>query len=229
MPDADPDAPTLEVRGEEARHALRVKRLGPGDAVLVLTGRGHVVRAAVERGGKARGEWSLALRVEGVEIAAPPAPRVELWTAPPKGPRLEQLIDQASQAGAASWAPLVSERTVVEPREARLERLARVAAESAKQSGRAWVLSIEVGGSLDDALDAPSGVSVVVADASGEPCTPSTAPAVRLLVGPEGGWTESEMARARASGARVARFGPHAMRVETAAVVAVGLVMHRGA
>lgn len=225
-PDADPEAPMLAVEGDEARHALRVKRLEVGDTVEVLTGRGHLIRARIERGGKDRRGWSLSLRVESVQHAVAPQPRVELWTAPPKGPRLEQLIDQASQAGAASWSPLHTERAVVEPREARLSRLARVAGESAKQSGRAWVMEIGAGGTLGEALRAPPGMDLVFADASGQPYAPTDAAAVRLLVGPEGGWTPAELALARRGGAQVACFGPHVMRIETAAVAAVAVLMH---
>jgi 16S rRNA (uracil1498-N3)-methyltransferase len=227
FPDADIHAAALEVDGEEARHALRVKRLEAGDAVEVLTGRGHVIRGVIETGGKQGRGWRLSLRVVSVEQLDAPVPRVELWTAPPKGSRLEQLIDQASQAGAASWAPLRSERAVVEPGEGRLARLSRVASESAKQSGRAWAMTIEAGGTPAEALRAPPGTDVVIADASGGAYTPAPgAGVVRLLIGPEGGWTESEMALARTSGARVAWLGPHVMRIETAAVAAVAIVLH---
>lgn len=225
MPDADPEAATLKVSGDEAQHAMRVKRLGVGDPVTVLTGRGEVIRAAIEQGAKDRGVWTLLLRVEAVERVPPLSPRVELWTAPPKGHRLEQLIDQASQAGAAEWSPLITERTVVEPGEGKLERLARVASESAKQSGRAWVMGIGAGGTLAEALRVPEGATVVLADASGDRCTPPATPRVRLLVGPEGGWTAEELARAGDAGVRVMSLGPHAMRIETAAVVGTAILL----
>ena len=52
---------------------------------------------------------------------------------------------------------------------------------------------------------------------------------VRLLIGPEGGWTAEEIEKAASAGVRRARFGPHVMRIETAAAVAVGIVLHEAA
>jgi 16S rRNA (uracil1498-N3)-methyltransferase len=68
----------------------------------------------------------------------------------------------------------------------------------------------------------------VIADAGGQPYEPGKEDRVRLLVGPEGGWTEGELADAVEAGARVVRFGRHVMRIETAAVVAAGIILgHR--
>lgn len=226
----DPDSDgRVMVTGDEAHHALRVKRLVVGDAVEALDGRGRVLTAEVAGAttpgsGKGRSIPSLVLRVLTDRLVERPEPEVEVWTAPPKGDRLAPMIDALSQVGAASWGPLRSARTVVEPREGKLGRLERVAAESAKQCGRAWMLDIAPGGGLADALRAPS-ASIVLADASGEPYKAAGADQVRLLVGPEGGWTTGELAQARGAGARVARFGSYVMRIETAAVVAAAMVV----
>ena len=90
---------------------------------------------------------------------------------------------------------------------------------------------MEIGGgvaTMAEATQVNADVRVVVCDASGEPWRVATminAQVVRLLVGPEGGWTEQEIAAARTAGAVVAKFGTHVMRIETAAVVACGVVM----
>lgn len=57
---------------------------------------------------------------------------------------------------------------------------------------------------------------------------PSTCAEIHLLIGPEGGWSDAERAAARAAGAVLASFGPHVMRVETAAVVAAASVLAAG-
>lgn len=226
------DAPLLapgervEVVGPEAEHAARVKRLGPGDAVALLDGRGTVAAARVESTGKVgKGGWRLAAVVESVATAERVRPRVEVWSATPKGGRVDELVDGLSQVGAAAWSPLRAERSVVQPRETKLERLERIAWEAAKQCGRAWVLEIGRERSWEEAIAPEVGVRVVLADASGGPYERTGAEGVRVLVGPEGGWTEAELAAARAAGATIARFGPHAMRIETAAVVAVAVVL----
>lgn len=225
-----PDAPlepgaAAVVEGEEAQHAVRVKRLGEGDPLELIDGRGRLALARVEsleKLGKKQG-WSLRARVESVRLEPRPEPAVRVRSSTPKGPRLEQLIDQLAQVGAASWGPLITRRTVVDPREGKLARLERVAAEASKQCGRAWHLEIEPALGLDEALR--SGGRLFVADASGEDAIePGEGPAT-VLVGPEGGFEAWELDRARAAGARVVRLGPHAMRIETAAVVAAAAVL----
>jgi 16S rRNA (uracil1498-N3)-methyltransferase len=148
-------------------------------------------------------------------------PELTLLAAAPKGDRLEGMIDGLSQVGVGTWSPLLSERTVVEPRAGKLERLHRVAIEAMKQCGRAWLLEIGESVGFDTALAG----RVVMADASGAPYQRTGAEKLTLLIGPEGGWSEAELATARVAGVQVARFGVHTMRTETAAMVAAAVVM----
>lgn len=233
LPTLDRTPGTLvELTGEEAHHAARVKRLAPGDSLDVFDARGRSAHATIESIHKAPRRdapdpWIVRLRLGPVTLATPVRPALEVCAAPPKGERLEWMIDQLSQVGAAIWRPLVAERTVVEPREGKLARLERAAIEAAKQSGRAWALDIAPPIDFADALIGPG---VILADASGPRWAPSDfgpcPPELRLLIGPEGGWTPAEIARARSSGVVIASFGSAIMRIETAAVAAAALVLH---
>lgn len=219
----------LTVHGEEARHAVRVKRLGVGDTAQVLDGRGTVAEARIEAIDRspADGAWEVRLLLGAVQAVEPVRPRVEVWSAAPKGAGLAELIDGLSQAGAALWRPLDTRHAVVEPGGAKMDRVRRVAAEASKQCGRAWTMEVGERAPFEDALrDAPPG-SIVLADAGGVPYEPTGAQAVRLLIGPEGGWAPDELDRARSAGARLARFGPHTLRIETAAVVGCAIVLDR--
>jgi 16S rRNA (uracil1498-N3)-methyltransferase len=215
----------LVVEGDEAHHAARVKRLQPGDALEVLDGRGMVGDALVAQITKERGVWRMSLEVRAVRREEPVRPRLEVCCPAPKGPRLADMIDGLSQAGAAAWMPLETARAITEPRAGKLERLDRTALEAAKQCGRAWVLEIGEAITLEAALR--EGGLVLVADASGGTYQKTGAARIRLLLGPEGGWTDQELASARAAGASIASFGPHVMRIETAAVVATGVILDR--
>ena len=210
------------VEGDEAAHAVRVKRVGVGEVVRVLNGAGLVGLARVEEARKG----SVALILDEVSRAEPVVPVVHVWSATPKGGRLDRMIDGLAQVGAASWTALETARGVVDPRETKLERIERLAAEASKQSGRAWRLDCLGKGTLERALrrDA-SDVAVVLADGGGEPYRRSGCREIRLLIGPEGGWTDGERAMAIEAGATVSRFGAHVMRVETAAVVGAGCVL----
>ncbi len=216
------------VAGSEAHHAVRVKRLGQGDALELLDGRGWRAAATVVGVSKAgKGDWTLEVEVTGAGVEPEPTPRVHVLASPPKGERLEEMIDQLSQVGAASWSPLVTLRTVVSPRTGKMLRAERVAAEAAKQCGRAWALRIGDPVHLADAL-ARAG-TLVLADPSGEPYAHDGSSDVTVLVGPEGGFADEEIRGAARAGAAVCRFGRHVMRVETAAVVAAAIVIDAAA
>lgn len=233
--------------GDEAQHAARVKRLGRGDVIEILDGRGGIGTAMIEEVGRTstggrQSEWILRARVEGVMRVAPTTPRVEVWSAAPKGSRLAEMIEGLSQVGCALWRPLLCERTVVEPREGKMERLDRVARESAKQCGRPWIMEIgepvelrgvvRALGEMGQGGDAQG--RVLVADGSGVALwklaidgasSPATAhDVVRLLVGPEGGFSEREVSMMHEVGIERVALGAHIMRIETAAVVGAAML-----
>lgn len=220
---------TVLIEGEEAWHAVSVKRVAPGEEVELLDGQGHRATAQVQAVEGKKGRARLVALVGQVQAVAEPAPRLTVLTAVPKGGRVDDMIDQLSQAGAAAWGPLHATRSVVDPRPAKLDRLERIAIEAAKQCGRGRALAVLPPCSLADALRPEPGVGVLVADGSGVVADGLSAggTSLRLLVGPEGGWTDEELGQARAAGAGVVRFGPHIMRIETAAVVAAGVLMSR--
>lgn len=216
-----PDNPDdlLVVEGDEAEHARRVRRAAPGDAATVFTGRGLVLECEV-----ADTRRVLTLRVLERHEVERDRPIVDVWAATPKGSRADDMIDSLSQAGAASWVPMETALSVVEPRKNKLDRMTRIAAESAKQSLRAWTMRVDDQGSFKEALNAGR-ASLVIADQSGEPYQPGGSDHIRLLIGPEGGWTDAELDAAKGAGARVACFGPHVMRIEVAAPVACAIVL----
>ncbi len=232
-----PPQGTVLIQGEEAHHALRTKRLAQGDPLEIFDGIGTVARAhiaAIERPRK--NEWAMHLQVEAHTTHPKPTPALAVHSGVPKGPRLDTLIEGLSQAGAAHWSPLLVRRSIVDPRPAKLHRLARVAIESAKQAHRPWTLTIgsrvtlaqALAQALEQALAQAlekQGTSIVLADASGAPYLPTGADAITLLVGPEGGFDPTEIETARDAGAQIACFGAHTMRIETAAPIATGIIL----
>ena len=221
------------IRGEEAHHAVRVKRVAVGEALELLDGQGRIGRAVVESTDRDRDGWVVHVRIESLRQIPKTLPAIEVWSGVPKGDRVDDLVDALSQAGASAWAPLRCERSVVEPRAGKRERLARRAEEASKQSGRAWLMQMLDGGSVEQALErtppkileAPEAAGFVFADASGGTYQARGETHIRILIGPEGGWSDRERTLARERGAQIARFGPHAMRIETAALAACAIVM----
>lgn len=220
----------LAVVGDEAHHAVRVKRLEKGDPVEFMDGSGlraSGVVASTSKHGKS--DWRMEVELAKVEVEAMPAVRLEVYAAAAKGERLEEMVDGLSQVGVTMFRPLLAERTVVDPREGKLSRLRRTALESAKQCGRSWAIEIGEAISLQDALkQAAPDVLICVADAQGNDVSvPAGIKRCILLVGPEGGWSPGESAKFRESNIALFRYAPHVLRVETAAVLGGGVLAMR--
>lgn len=213
---------TLTIDGPEADHAVRAKRLRVGEPVELLDGAGLRAAAEITRAEKGRNA-EIEVRVASAVREPPASPRVTVLAAPPKPDRLEWMLDQLTQAGAAAWHPLVTEhaeRTGSHHSKGRLgkpERLERITAEAMKQCGRSHRLIIGEAVTFADALNAPNAVLV---DATGT--APPPPGDVTLLIGPEAGFTETEFAQADAAGVPRIGLAPHVLRIETAAVLAVG-------
>ncbi|MEM1423489.1 MAG: 16S rRNA (uracil(1498)-N(3))-methyltransferase [Planctomycetota bacterium] len=218
---------TIEVGGDEAMHATKSKRLREGDGCVVCDGAGTLASCVVERATKSR----VTLRVDGVERAMPASPRVEVFGATPKGQRLDKMLDMLGQCGCALWRPLTTARGVVEPGAHKLERARRIGVEALKQSGRAHLMAIGGEASFEEALAPDEGVTILLADGEGvwrPPTFGEVTHTVRVLVGPEGGFTPGERATALERDAGLVRLGVHVMRIETASVVATAWAMMGG-
>lgn len=223
LPEISASLEEITVEGDEAKHATRVKRLAPGEIVRVIDGKGTVVLAEVVDARR-----SLRLRVRERRVEPRVAPAVHVWSATPKGPRIAELVEGLVQVGAASWTPMQTKLGVVDPRESKLERMERVVIEASKQSGRAWLMEVREKRAFAAALASsrPGEARLVLADADGEPYQASAAASIHILIGPEGGFTKDEVDAAKHAGARVCRFGPHVMRIETAAAIAAAIVLN---
>jgi 16S rRNA (uracil1498-N3)-methyltransferase len=208
--------------GERARHHLdHVRRLRAGDAVELRDG----------RGGAAEARWRTDGRVELVaapELSPPPAHPLWLAVAPPRLPRLDWLVEKATELGVARLLLLDVAQAQREVRQARQARLQRKADAALLQCGRRHALELDGPWTLERVLDlaapapggGPPGAALWLADpqAGAAPPVPRPAGPLLALVGPEGGFTGAERQAALDAGARPVALGPHVLRVETAAL-----------
>jgi 16S rRNA (uracil1498-N3)-methyltransferase len=207
------------VQGAEAHHLAGVRRVRPGDAVCLFNGNGHEYPARVV----AVDRRAVHLEVLGRATPQRESPvAVEVAAPLPKGDRAQFLLEKLTELGVASFVPLQTRRSVVHPRDAKLKKLQRYVIEASKQCGRNALLEVKPFTDWETycRLDKLPGVRVL-AHPDGEPaCGPwPGAGQMALAVGPEGGFTEEEVARAREAGWRVVGLGPRILRVETAALV----------
>ena len=231
--DALPEVGGLAVvDGDEGFHAANVRRIRSGEELDLGDGVGAVAHCVVEDAAKGR----LTARVLSRRMIDPPAPPVTIAQALPKSDRSELAIELATEAGADAFVAWQSERCVARwDGSARVDKGLRrwqaVARSAARQSRRPYVPSVT---SLVSTPELVAAVGAITADgavvlALHESATlPLTevplvqARSVMLIVGPEGGITDDEVAALSAAGAAVVRLGPTVLRTSTAAAVALG-------
>jgi len=216
----------------EGRHALASLRLRPGDAVTLFDGCGHVARATLLAGetGAARPAHRRArqstVRVDVIETVSPPAHALTLIVPGCKGDRLDWLVEKCTELGVTRLLFTEFERSVVHVPNTRVEKLRRAAIEACKQCRRAWLPSIRVLATLTDAQAAVGAARVLVAHPADDaaPLGPwltdhlSTVPELAVVIGPEGGLSDSEVDLLRSASGQLVRLAEHILRVETAAV-----------
>ncbi|GGL84440.1 16S rRNA (uracil(1498)-N(3))-methyltransferase [Nakamurella endophytica] len=217
----------LELAGAEGRHAL-VRRLRTGETVVVADGAGGWATArvtAVQRGG-------VVLDVGPVARTPEPDVRVLLVQALPKGERGELAVDLATEAGVDGIVPWAAARCVVrwtdDERAGRgVQRWQAAAREAAKQARRPWVPEVHPLATTADVLRRAAGCAAVLVlhEDADVPLTRVPLPSggtVMVVVGPEGGITDLELAEFVGAGGVPVRLGPQVLRSSTAGAVALG-------
>lgn len=221
----------VEVEGDEAHHAVAVRRLRVGEQLTLTDGRGTTVLGSVLDAGKRR----LGVSVERVDRVDEPTPRVTVVQGLPKGDRGELAVEVLTEIGAATIVPWAAARSVAVWRGDRIEkgltRWRSVAREASKQARRSWFPEVAALASTADvaALVASAPIAIVLHEAADAWCElPVPAGGTLLVVvGPEGGLTDEELAAFTDAGARVVRLGAEVLRTSTAGVAAVAALLSR--
>jgi 16S rRNA (uracil1498-N3)-methyltransferase len=241
QPAVAPTVDTIALSAEESGHLARVLRLGVGARVLVFDGRGHQYEASVAAIEKSKGTVMLNV-LEPVPAAPEARLPIVLAQAVLKGDKMETVIRDATMMGVAVIRPVITQRTVV-PRSAADQpgvqtRWHRVAVASAKQCGRAVVPRIEPPAAFEVLLDDTSSASRLILvepavfsdrDESRRldgPLAESIPESALVLIGPEGGWTEEEVARAQQAGFRPLSLGMRTLRAESAPLAALSVLTY---
>ena len=218
------------ISGADARHIARALRMAVGEEITVCTSDGveHACRLS-----HIRDEEVLAEVLSDRQGVNESPVRIRLYMAYPKGDKLELVVQKATELGAASVTPYLSERCVRRPKTEKIagetERLSRIAAEAAKQSGRSALPRVLAPLSFSEMLReaAASELALFCYEGDGTTQLPvilAEYPEVReiaVIVGPEGGFSDGEAAAAREAGARLCGLGRRILRCETAPLFAL--------
>ncbi len=222
---------TVEIGGDEARHAA-VKRIRVGEQVALTDGAGTTATVTVS----ATGKDSLAGTVDAVRSVERELPRVVVVQAIPKGDRGELAVEMLTEVGVDVIVPWAASRCVAVwkgDRAARsLAKWRATAREAAKQARRSWFPEVsEMVGTTDVVgLLKNASVPVVLHEAASGPLADLPVPGrgeIVIVVGPEGGISEEELAAFSAVGAEPVRLGSSVLRTSTAGVAATAALLAR--
>ena len=219
----------LRLTGREAHHLARVLRVRSGDPVVVFDGAGQEAEGRVA----AIDAQAVTVDVGPARTASVEAPvEAEVAVALLKGDKLAQVVRQLTELGVTRVRPIVTARCDV-PRlsAAKADRLRRVAAEAAKQAGRARVP--EVAEPVPLARLSWSGPAWIADPRARrgwhelDPARVASGVPATLLTGPEGGFDDAEVAAAQERGAIPVRLGARTLRAETAPVALLAALLSR--
>jgi 16S rRNA (uracil1498-N3)-methyltransferase len=225
-----PEGAETTLDGPEGRHAATVRRLRAGERLTLTDGCGELALCEVLGAGRDQ------LRLRVLQRASEPAPDllVTLAQALIKGPRGELSVELAVEAGVDAIVPWCADRCVAHwdsgPRGAKaLARWRQAAREAAKQSRRAWLPTVaEPVSTAELGHSCAAATQCLVLHESATNTLPSVSlPAageLLLVVGPEGGLTEAELATLTAAGGQPVRLGPAVLRSSSAGAVALGAI-----
>lgn len=228
---------TVTIEGDEARHAVRVARLRVGERTLIGNGRGHI------GGGEVVAVSKDSFSVFLDEVAAEEPSRVELVLvqALAKGDRDERAVEQATEFGVDRILPWQALRSVsrwdgagsADKRAKGMLKWARIAREAAKQSLRAHVPQVGEPVTLSMLCEAAGseGTSVLVLHPRGSSRLSEWASQnagrsskIMLIIGPEGGFDDSELDALEAAGANVVVLGDTVLRTSSAGPAALAVL-----
>ncbi len=225
-----PDLTLSDHRGrlgtDESHHACHVLRLAAGSRIELFDGRGQLANAVIS----AYTSGAVDYHIEQMNCYPPLSPEVTVAAAVAKGSRGEEMVNHLAQLGVSRLIPLMTERSVVEPRENKLRRFERFAVTAAKQCGSLYLMQIDKPASFTQVLDQYGGLRILLNRQSVDEQADSPvieqlqiAEHVLLLIGPEGGWSPSEQAEAGRVGAVSWQISVNTLRIETAAVAAAAI------
>jgi 16S rRNA (uracil1498-N3)-methyltransferase len=222
----------IELPDSQAHYLRDVLRLASGDAIEAFDAAGQVGRGKLAIGPNS----AVAIEIESVAAAPLRDFFLSIAAAVPKANRADWMIEKLSELGANEFIPLITDRGVVQPRQGgeggKFDRWRRIAGEASRQSGRADLMEIQPPIDLKQLLaaDAPKGIIhwQLSTRADAEPMLAekdSLPTTLRLLIGPEGGWSPEEESLFQQNKIFAVSLTPTTLRVETAAVAAAAVAL----
>ena len=216
--------------GDELRHARLTLRLGSGDSVKIVDGKGASWNALI----KSMDKEKSTLILSDKEVEFIPSFKLTIAMGIVPGDRFDWAIQKGTELGASAFLPLITERTEVNIKGGwkRLPRLHRIVVSACKQCGRSRFPTISEPVSLKELKTDPYDLSVVFWEEKTarhlKEVTEGIEPpgSVLMVIGPVGGLTVDEVELLKDKGFKVAGMGSRVLRTETAVTAGAALMQY---
>lgn len=213
---------------DETRHLRDVLRLRETEKVKVFDGENREFVCEIEK--IERRQTVLKIIEEISPIANESSLNLIFAVALLKGEKFDLVVQKAVELGVKIFVPLITKRCDVKIKDAerKLERLRKIALEASKQSGRADLMKIETPIEFRNFIENIEGAKILFAERGGEDFSKiSVEKNLTAIVGPEGGFEDSEIEFARMKDFQIVTFGGRILRAETAAISFAAILQHR--
>jgi len=225
------DQDRVVIRGKQVHQLRDVLRLTEGDRILVLDNTGWEYEVELKKVTRGQVEGT----VLGKSSVTEPRTRIILYQALLKGEKFGFILQKGTELGVAGFVPILCERCVAghpeDVSDRKLDRWRRIIAEAAEQSRRGKLPSLEPVLPFEQACQLAMGFSLLAWE--GEKTLGLRAalqgqnlPSVNIFIGPEGGFSPSEVEFARSCGILPITLGSRVLRAETAGLVAATVVFY---
>jgi len=206
-----PDKGRITLDHEEARH-LKVKRHHEDEKICIFDGKGKLAIATIA------GKQVIIEKTEFVENTA----SLTIAVSVPKGDRMDWMLQKLTELNVATIIPMKTKYSVVLPKEKKHNRWNRILIEACKQCKRAWIPEVKTLTNFDEIIKMKSDVKLILLQ-DGKSIS-KTNKDVLALIGPEGGFTEDEIASAEKNGFVKTNIAPLTLRIETAAIALASIL-----
>lgn len=213
----------IELDGSEAHHLVNVLHMKEGDSVVIFNGEGEVAQTVLQ----SKTKRSAVLKVTSTEKDPESRYSLIVASAVPKGDRFRWMIEKLTELNVLEFIPLATTRSVVDPGQGKISKMEQTMISACKQSGRNRLMKIQPVINFEELFENQTPeATVLLAHPGGEQLlrTLSGIPEdndlnkIVLLIGPEGGLTDEEVAFSIEKGAGQISLGNTILRMETAAI-----------
>ena len=234
VPPTDISSDIVRIRDPERHHLLNVLRLKPGDDVQVFDGEGNSYNARLTD----TTSLPAIASIQDHQLHPPITPHITLFQAIPKSDKMDLIVQKATEIGVDAIVPMTCQRSIPkrggDAQQRRQVRWERIAIEASKQCGRPRFPKLlpprTIGKCLEQAKNCDLSLLLweneVEREIKGVLRNHRHVELISLFIGPEGGFSDSEVKDAINNGCVPTTFGGNTLRTETAAIVAVAIAVY---